>query len=389
MQPVEAVLGRCDLAELRRRKSAKWRDYPPDVLPAWVAEMDFDVAREISEALREALELSDFGYAMPDSIAEPFAAFSASRWGWSPPPASLCAVPDVMTGVAEVVAAVTDPGDAVVINPPVYPPFFSRLALTGRRLAEVPLSCDDNGSYHLDLEALERALRAEGAAAYLLCNPHNPVGRVWSAGDLASVADLCLCHGVFLLVDEIHSPLVLAGAAHVPFLTLDHEMHEHSAAIVSASKGWNIAGLKCALVAGGSPAVVDALAARKEALVPSHLGALASVAAFGRAEAWLDAARRQLDDNRRLLSALLAEHLPSVRFVPPEASFLAWLDCRDLGLGDDPSAAFLEHGRVALSAGPVFGAEGRGYARLNIGTSPELVEQAVRAMASAVSRPGS
>jgi cysteine-S-conjugate beta-lyase len=381
---MKPILGDCSLASLRKRTSHKWRTYPPDVLPAFVAEMDFDPAQEIKDAITARLDAGDLGYPHKGALGEAFAEFAADRLGWAPDPDLIFAVPDVMTGIAEVIQAITEPGAGVVINPPVYAPFFFRLELAGRRIVEAPLRRGGDGSYDLDLGALDRALVQPGVGAYLLCNPHNPLGRVWSREELTAVADLCDRRGVPVLVDEIHAPLVLAGARHVPFHTIDHPAARQAVVFSSASKGWNIPGLKCGIaVAGGAPGAAI-LAQRWDALLASHLGVHASVAALRHARAWLDAAVAQIDVNARQLSALLAERLPGVGYRPPQASFLAWLDCRDLGLGDDPAAAFLDRGKVALSPGPDFGTQGRGFARLNIGTAPELIADAVERMAAAV-----
>ena len=273
-----------------------------------------------------------------------------------------------------------------MVNPPVYPPFRFRFGFYGRRLIDAPLARGADGRYALDPGAIEAAQSEPDAAVYLLCSPHNPTGNVWSRADLAMVADACQRHGAALLVDEIHAPLALPGARFVPFLAIDHELTraETTFTFTSATKGWNIAGLKCGLAVAGTPAGARLLAERWEALLASHLGVLASVAAFTQGLPWLDAVLGQLDQNRALLAGLLTEHLPGVRYAPPRASFLAWLDCRDLGLGDDPAAVFQEKGNVALSHGPHFGAEGHGFARLNMGTSPELLAEAVRRMASAL-----
>jgi cysteine-S-conjugate beta-lyase len=369
---------------LRRRKSLKWRTYPPDVLPAFVAEMDFDLAAPIVEAANAALAIGDCGYGHKGDLGEAYAAFAARRLRCSVDPAMVFAIPDVMTGVSEVIQALTPPGSGIVINPPVYPPFFYRLRLSGRRVVEAPLRRGADGRYDLDPEAVDRALSGDGVGAYLLCSPHTPTGRVWSREQLATVADLCQRHGTVLLVDEIHAPLVHAGAHHVPFGSLDHEMATRSITFSSASKAWNIPGLKCAVAVAGSPQYAEVLAERWEALLPGQVGVLASAAAFADGLPWLDALLGQLDENRALLGRQLGEHLPGVRYVPPEATFLAWLDCAALGLGDDPAAAFLDRGRVALSPGPDFGAQGNGFARLNMGTSPELITEAVRRMAAAV-----
>ncbi len=388
MRRVDPLLGRPTLESLRQRRSFKWRAYPADVLPAFVAEMDFDLAQPIIDAVTGAMRNGDCGYGDAGELGEAFAVFAASRLGWTVDPARVFPIPDVMTGLAEVVQALTPPGSGIVINPPVYPPFLFRFGFAGRRVVPAPLSRDADGRYDLDLEALDRALGEPGVAAYLLCSPHNPTGNVWSREQLHAAADLCQRHGVILLVDEIHAPLVLPGAQHTPFLAIGHDIAARSFTFTSASKGWNIPGLKCGLAVAGSAAGTELLAQRTEALLPGHLGVLASVAAFTEGWAWLDAVVRQLDANRGLAARLLAERLPGAGYRPPQASFLAWIECRGLGLGDDPATAFLDRGRVALTPGGDFGEPGRGFARLNMGTSPEVLTEAVRRMAAAVPVPG-
>jgi cystathionine beta-lyase len=380
---VDPILGDCSLERLRARTSHKWRTYPADVLPAFVAEMDFDPAEPIKDAIRAALAAGDLGYPHKGDLGAAFAEFASDRLGgWSPDPDLIFAIPDVMTGIAEVVQAITPAGGGVVINPPVYAPFFLRLELAGRRIVQAPLAAAD-GRYELDLAELDRALREPGVRAYLLCNPHNPLGRVWSREELTAIASLCDHRGVPVLVDEIHAPLVLPGAEHVPFHTLGHPKARRAIVFTSASKGWNIPGLKCGIAIAGDQSAAAILAQRWDALLASHLGVHASVAAFRCARPWLDAAVAQIDANGRLLTTLLAEHLPGARYQRPQASFLAWIDCREMELGDDPAAEFLARGRVALSSGPDFGSAGVGFARLNIGTSPELIAEAVRRMAQA------
>ena len=381
---MDAILGDCSLDRLRKRKSMKWRLHPAGVLPAFVAEMDFDLAEPIRAAVAEALAAGDCGYPHPGELGEAFAEFAADRLDWSPDPDLVFAIPDVMTGIAEVLQAITEPGAGVVINPPVYAPYFFRIELLGRRLVEAPLAVTPDGDYELDLDALDAALGQPGVGAYLLCNPHNPLGRVWARPELEAVADLCARHGVPVLADEIHAPLVQPGARHVSFHTLEHEEARRAVVFTSASKGWNIPGLKCGIAVAATPQTRAMLEERWEALLAAHLGVLATVAALRDGRSWLDAVVAQIGLNAALLRKLLAEDLPAVGYRPGQASFLAWLDCRELGLGDDPSLAFLERGRVALSPGPHFGSQGNGFARLNIGTSPELVAEAVRRMASAL-----
>ncbi|MEP7023322.1 MAG: aminotransferase class I/II-fold pyridoxal phosphate-dependent enzyme [Actinomycetota bacterium] len=384
---VGTYLGDCSLPVLRQRTSFKWRRYPDDVLPAFVAEMDYDLAPPIKAAVTAAIASSDVGYAHIGRLGAVFAAFAAERLGWSPDPARIFTIPDVMTGIAEMILALTPPGSAIVISPPVYAPFFFRIGFTGRTIVEAPLARRADGGYDLDPEALDRVLSQDNVSAYLLCSPHNPVGRVWSADDLRMVADLCHAHGKLVLADEIHAPLVLPGAVQVPFLSLDHPATARAIAFTSASKGWNTPGLKCGVAVAGSDAMAEHLADRWEALLAGHLGVIATVAAFEQSLPWLDAVLAQLGQNRGLMSQLLAEQLPAIRYTQPEASFLAWLDCRELGFGDDPAATFLDRGKVALTSGPDFGAPGNGFARLNMGTSPELLREAVRRMAVAVAGP--
>jgi cystathionine beta-lyase len=365
---MDAILGDCSLSRLRQRKSFKWRTYGPD----------------IKEAIIAALRAGDCGYPHVGELGQAFAEFAADRLGWSPDPGLVFAVPDVMSAIAEVIRAVTGPGAGVVINPPVYAPFFFRLELLGRQVVEAPLAVAADGGYDLDLTVLDAALAQPGVAAYLLCNPHNPLGRVWTEDQLLQVAELCARHDVLVLVDEIHAPLVLPGARHVPFHTLGHPAAREAVVFTSASKGWNIPGLKCGIAVAATARTAGILTQRWDALLSSHLGVLATVAALRSARPWLDAVVAQVDANAGLLRTLLAEHLPGIGYRRPQASFLAWLDCRQLGLGDDPAAAFLDRGSVALSPGPDFGSQGNGFARLNMGTSPELVAEAVRRMAVAV-----
>ena len=391
------------LAELRRRTSIKWRTYPDDVLPLWVAEMDVVLAEPVQEALVTAVRDGDTGYPWGTSYAQAVAGFAADRWGWDGVDVERTAlVPDVMQGIVEVLRLVTAPGDAVVVNCPVYPPFYAFLETAGRRVREAPLAAPAAGQgQRVDLAALENAFATpvdgRRPRAYLLCSPHNPTGTVHSADELAAIAVLAQEHDVRVVVDEIHAPLVLPGAQFVPYLSVPGAAAGFT--VTSASKGWNLAGLKAALVLAG-PAAADDLARLPEVVGhgPSHLGVIAHSVAFTAGRRWLDALLAGLDDNRRLLARLLAEHLPSVRWAPPAATYLAWLDCRETGLDDatgdgctaevrglmtadaGPAGAFLQHARVAVGAGPAFGTGGAGHVRLNFATSQDVLAQAVRRM---------
>lgn len=372
-----------DLAELRRRRSVKWREHPGDVLPVWVAEMDTPLAPPIAEALTAAVARGDTGYADTGALPEAFAGFAARRFGWRPDPASVRLVPDVMTGIVEVLRHVTGPGGQVVVNTPAYPPYFSWIPKIGRTLVPSPLALTPQG-YRLDLAGLERRF-AGGAEAFLLCSPHNPTGLVFTEEELRAVAELADRHGVRVVSDEIHGPLVYPGTRFVPFATVDAAAAERSITVTSASKAWNLAGLKAAITVYGPGAGAELALVDDEISEFSGLfGVIASEVAFTEGEPWLDDLLAGLDANRRLLGDLLAEHLPEVGYQPPQATYLAWLDLRALGLGDDPAEWFLRRGRVALYAGPMFGPGGAGHARFNFATGPDVLAEAVQRMAAAL-----
>ena len=361
------------LDQLRRRSSAKWREHGPDVLPMWVAELDVPLAPAVTRVLREAVEHGDTGYAFPSSLPPAFASFAARRWGWQVDPARCWPVADVMVGVAEALRMLTSPGDGVVVCPPVYPPFFHVPVEHGRVVVEVPL--DPGGG--LDLPRIDAALGA-GARAVLLSSPHNPTGRVWTAAELQALDDVVRPHGAVVVSDEIHAPLTLPGATFAPYLGAGER---DAVAVVSASKAFNLAGLKAALLVAGSAAVAERLAtlSYEVAYRCGHLGTAASVAAWQEGDAWLDGLIAHLDRNRRLLADLLPA---GVGYAPPQASYLAWLDFRPLGL-EAPAARLLERGRVALVEGTDFGAAGAGFARLNLGTTRAVLEEGARRVRAA------
>jgi cysteine-S-conjugate beta-lyase len=390
------------LAQLRQRTSAKWRAADPDVLPLWVAEMDVMPAPPIVETLEQALRRGDTGYAYGTDYAEAYAAFASDRWGFGGFDVTRSAlVPDVMLGAVELLKLVTGPGDTVVVTPPVYPPFYAFAEHLGRRVVEVPLTSDRR----LDVSALAEtfaAVAADRPAAFLLCNPHNPTGTVHSSQELAVVARSAAAAGVRVVVDEIHAPLVLPGAEFTPFLAVPGA--ERGFALVSASKAWNLPGLKAAVAFAGPDAGAD-LARMPEEVShgPSHLGVLAHTAALRDGHEWLDAVLVGLERNRALLGNLLAAHLPSVSWVPGAATYLAWLDFTGGDLpcvhpvldgggsvrGDASARAgvaawFLEHAGVLLSSGPAFGSGGERCARLNYATTPSVLSEAVERMAAAL-----
>ena len=367
---------------LRFRRSAKWSTYPADVLPAHVAEMDFSIADPIKSALAAAVERDDMGYSGGNGarFRESFAAFSARRLSWGVDPERVVLIPDVMTGVRELFRVLTEPGDEIIVTPPVYSPFFSSVREVGCTVVEAPMLAGGT----LDLDRIGAAFGA-GARVLLLSNPHNPLGQPLSAEEAQAIAVLADRHGAWVVSDEIWAPLVLPGGRFVPYLAVSDLAASRGFALHSASKAFNIAGLKSAAIVtadGGTRPVIAQLPAGMEHRAGLY-GVLASEVAYTEGDSWLEATLAELAARREELLRLLADRLPEIRWTPPTATYLAWLDCSALGLGDDPAARFLEKGRVGLNSGPAFGMNGDGFARLNFATTGPLLEQIVDRMATA------
>ena len=376
------------LAELRERSSEKWREYPADVLPLFVAETDFPLAPAINASLQRAVEIGDTGYvASRTPLASSFAAFAERRYDWTPDPARMTSTADVSMGIVEILRRVTQPGERVVVTPPVYPPFYDLVAEAGAEVERVPLR-DTGTRWELDLDGI-RAAFEDGATAILLCNPHNPTGTVHDRDSLAALAELASDFDVAVISDEIHAPLAQPGTGFTPFLAVSDAAARIGYAVVSASKAFNLAGLKCALMVTAddeTTAVVRGLPVEVEWRT-GQFGLLAAVAAFSEeSDPWLDGLLRTLDENRLLLEDLLAAHLPGARYRIPDAGYLAWIDLTALGWGDNPARRILKDAKVALHFGPAFGAEGSGHVRLNFGTSPEILTEAVERIAALVGR---
>lgn len=374
-----APLDALPLETLRRRSSTKWRTYPEDVLPLFVAETDFPLAEPIRSRLAEAVEIGDTGYTPPrPGVAEAYVGFAGRRFGWDVDPARVTPTGDVMMGVVELLRATVPAGAGVIVCPPVYPPFFFCVEEAGAVPVSVPLRRSDAG-WRLDLDGIDAALRA-GARAVLLCNPHNPTGTVHARADLAALAEIAAAHDAVVVSDEIHAPLAMPGAGFTPFLAASETAARVGFAVTSASKAFNLAGLKCALMVTASDATTAVVGAlpREVEWRTGLFGAMAAVVAFApESDAWLDGLLARLDLNRSLLADLLAEHLPDARYLVPDAGFLAWIDLSAYGWGDDPAPRILEGARVALHHGPEFGPEGAGHARLNFGCAPEVLIDAV------------
>ena len=349
------------LEQLRQRQSIKWQLYPPDVLPLWVAELDVPLAPCVTQVLQQAVDRGDTGYAAPFRLGEAFAGFARRQWDWVVDPSWCFPVGDVMAGVIEVLKVLTDPGDRVVICPPVYHPFFEVPPSVGRPVELVPLV--DGG---LDLPGIDVALGA-GARAVLLSSPHNPTGRVWSPEELDQLDQVVRRHDAVVLADEVHAPLTLPGARFTPYALRPRR----AVVLTSASKAFNLAGLKCALLVAGDDQILANLQQIpvEVAYKVGHLGALANLAAFTDGDDWLADLIGHLD----LMRALLVDGLPAgIGLTVPQASYLAWLSFPD----ELPAARLLEQQRIALSEGTDFGLSH--HARLNFGTTPEVLGLALQ-----------
>jgi len=379
-----------DLGRLRQRRSAKWAKYPSDVLPAFVAEMDFDVAPAIRDALVACATTADLGYpyeSAPDRLADLLATRMHDRYGWSVDAGLVARMPDVVFGLDRTVHAFSDPGEAVVVQPPVYPPFLGAVLEQGRVLAENPVVADARGRYGFDLDGL-RAHLAGGSRLILLCHPHNPTGRVFDRDELTAIGDLACEFDAVVVSDEVHAELTLPGAEFVPLASISPEVAARTVTLTAASKAFNLAGAKCAFAVFGSAALLERYRRRVNDL-HTHTGTFgmaATRAAWLHGSAWHDALVAHLDRMRAHLGELLAGQLPAVRWSPPEATYLAWLDCRGLGLPEPPSHWFLYHAKVALEEGTRFGAGGDGFVRLNFATSTAILDQIVGRLAHSLSR---
>ena len=378
------------LAELATHHSEKWRAFPSDVIPLPVAEMDFPIADPIKALLHSMVENSDMGYlgAIPE-LGAAFSSFAQTRWSWSVDPAKVRVTTDVGVGVVEILRVFTTPGDRILISSPVYQNFYTWMNETRVTSVDVPfihhISDDISQQWQIDWPAIEEAY-SSGIKVHLLCSPHNPIGRVYSKDELEKFVALAIKHNVIIISDEIHAPLEYRDHPFTPILTLGQDAERVAVVVTAASKGWNIAGLKCAIIVSGNQQMHEKLNALPYSLHfrASLFGAFATATAFDQGVTWLDTVITQLDFNRHLISELLAEHLPEVSYNPPQHSYLAWLDLSNLELGENPTEKILEKSRVALNPGHIYGAQWKHFARLNFATSPEIITQAITQMARGI-----
>jgi cystathionine beta-lyase len=379
------------LATLRARRGTKWNLYPPDVLPAWVADMDFRVPEPVREAMQRLVDESDFGYPYRTGDATLATAFQErmrDRFGWEIDTARVRTVTELVQCMFATATAYSAPGDGILLQTPIYPPFLNTIEKSGRRLVENRLK-DDGTHFALDVESM-RDVVDDRTRLLFLCNPHNPTGRVFTRDELMALGELCIERDIIIVVDEIHADLVYPGHTHIPIASLSPEIAARTVTITSATKGFNIAGLRAAVMYFGS----DELEERFNAAVPQTLmgqagitGIDATIAAWRYGQPWLDDVMQRLTSNRDLVDAFVRREMPGIHHRSPEATYLYWLDCRDLNLPDEsPQKFFLNRAKVGLNDGGMFGEAGKTCVRLNFATSEEVLTQVLERMAEVVPR---
>lgn len=373
---------------LRQRGSIKWSHFGPDVLAAWVAEMDFATAPPVRQAIVDAVEREEFGYPVREEnsdLPEAVAQWENNHYGWKVDPGRVHILPDVLKGVELAIERFSPSGSAVILPTPAYMPFFEVPKVVNRAIIEVPTLIDETGIRRLDYAGIDAAF-AQGAGTIILCHPYNPLGRSFSVDEMRDLAAVVERHGGRVVSDEIHAPLTYPGSHHVPYASISETTARHTLTMVSASKAWNLPGLKCAQVITSND--IDEERWQSISRMKTHgastIGIRANIAAFREGGPWLQDALAYLSGNGRYLAELLEAHLPEVRYTVPEATYLAWLDCRALELGVEASEFFLAKARVATNPGPAFGNDGVGFVRLNFATSRAILARIVESMAEAV-----
>jgi cystathionine beta-lyase len=372
----------------RRTNSNKWRKYPADVLPLWVADMDFPSPEPVLRAMRERVEHGVYGYGFEDpEFAEVFVERAQVRYGWKVSPEAVVLIPGVIPGFNVACRALTGPGDGLLMQVPVYPPILRSPGNHDLTRDEAPLGRQRDGRYVADLDAFRAAIHAR-TRAFLLCNPHNPVGRVFTKHELTGMAAICLERGLPIIADEIHCDLLYSGQQHVPIASLGPEVEQRTITLMAPSKTFNLAGLKVSVAVIPNASLRERFLAARGDFVQAQvniMGYTAALAAYRDGEEWLRALMRYLEANRDYLAEYVRRHLPGVTMVAPEGTYLAWLDCR----GAEPAAAdpftfFLERAKVAFNDGALFGPGGRGFVRLNFGTPRSLLTEGLERMRRAL-----
>lgn len=370
----------------RGTNSVKWDAYPEDVLPLWIADMDFVSPQPVIQALEERIRHGIFGYPGDQpSLNEAFTAWVKNRHGWEIHPDWLVLIPGVVTGFNVAAHTFANAGGSMLVQTPVYPPFLSVPENTALKLQDVELVRRRDGSYTIDMRAFEAAITPQ-TRMFLLCNPHNPVGRVFTKTELEQMAEICLRHNVSICSDEIHGDLLFSGHPHISIASLDPEIASRTITLMAPSKTFNIAGLECSMAIIPDPELRQRFLDACKGLVPcvNLLGQTAALAAYLGGEEWLDQTLSYLQANRDFLVRYVNEQLPGIEMGCPEGTFLGWLDCRKASLPQGPYQYFLEHARVALNDGAAYGRGGEGFVRLNFGCPRATLVEALERMKNAL-----
>lgn len=352
--------------------------FDPETIPLGLAEMDLPIAEPIKAALTKMIDKSDLGYGgIAPELGQAFAGFATRRWGWTPDPSQCWPVTDVAIAGMEALRVFCQPGDVIGLSTPVYHDFVHWISEVSGQAVDVPLLCESGGNWRLDLDGIEAAF-AGGMKAYLLCNPHNPVGYIPSRAELEALADLADEHNVLIISDEIHAPLTYAGQSLTPYLSVNAQSRRTGVLITSASKAWNTAGLKCAQIITQDEQRKEAFAHFSEHKTwrTSLLGTWANIVAYNECEGWLDDTLVYLDENRKLVRDLLTHHLPKANYRVPDCTYLAWIDLSEYR-AELPATYLREQAKIAFSEGSDFGPSGVGHVRLNFATSPEIITEAI------------
>jgi cystathionine beta-lyase len=375
-----------ELVDRSRSDSIKWRLYGDGVLPLWVADMDFKSPEPVIRALRERVDHGVFGYSSePPELRQVVLDWLDRSFGWQVSPEALVFLPDVATGFNLACHAVAAPGDGVLAQTPVYFPILCAPANAGLTLDQMELTRQPDGYYVIDYDAFEAGITPR-TRLFILCNPHNPVGRVFQRQELERMAEICLRHGIVICSDEIHCDLVFQGSRHVPIASLAPEVAAQTITLIAPSKTFNVAGLKCAVAIVENAGLRDRFCAARAGLVGSVslFGYIAALAAYRDGRPWLDEVLRYLEGNRDLLLQTVAEHMPGIGVGRPEGTYLAWLDCRQADLSGNAQEFFLQQAKVALNDGEPFGRGGEGFVRLNFGCPRATLVEALDRMRQAM-----
>lgn len=375
------------IIERKRTDSIKWQRYGDDVIPLWVADMDFVSPEPIIQALHERVEHRIFGYGgAGKELIEAVQGRLKRLYNWDVLEEHIVFVPGVVTGLNLAFQLFACSGDGVLVQPPVYSHFITDPILRRRELVDPPLT-KRGDTYEIDFDAFESAITPR-TKMYVLCNPHNPVGRVFRSDELERLADICLRHNILICSDEIHCDLVFQGYKHVPLATLDDEVADRTITFMSPSKTYNLAGLKCSFAIIKNPALRELWERGSSGLIPhvNIMGLTAALAGFRDGQEWLEQCLSYLQGNRDFLADYVAEKLPSLSMTRMEGTYLAWLDCRKSGIAVNPYRYFLREAKVALNDGADCGKGGEGFVRLNFACPRKVLAEALDRMATALEK---